>query len=69
MKNFLPIVLQILSDSRVIGTVIVMFLIVQFAFFVSAYTKKAPKSKKKKNVQKSQPVEKTEETKSEEQTS
>lgn len=47
-KETFSVILKVLSDFRVIGTVIVMLLIVEFAKFITNYTKKAPKPKKEK---------------------
>ncbi len=40
----------VLTDARVIGTAIVVFLVMDFAAFVANYTKK-PKRKKKRRVE------------------
>ena len=48
-QQFLNIVLQILTNWYVLGTLIAMLLIISFANYVIRYKKK-PKKKKKKNV-------------------
>ena len=47
-QQFLNIVLQILTNWYVLGTLIAMLLIISFANYVIRYKKK-PKKKKKKN--------------------
>ena len=47
-QEFLQIVLQILTNWYVLGTLIAMLLIIAFANYVIRYKKK-PKKKKKKN--------------------
>ena len=41
---------SVLTDARVIGTAIVVFLVMDFAVFVANYTKK-PKRKKRRRVE------------------
>ncbi len=48
IKDYIPVILGVLKDFRVIGTVIVMILVIQFAKFVTTYKKKPPKPKGKK---------------------
>ncbi len=48
IKDYIPLILGVLKDFRVIGTVIVMLLVIQFAKFVTTYKKKPPKPKGKK---------------------
>ncbi len=48
IKEYFPVILGVLKDFRVIGTVIVMILVIQFAKFVTTYRKKPPKPKVKK---------------------
>ena len=48
IKEYIPVVLGVLKDFRVIGTVIVMILVIQFAKYVTTYRKKPPKPKKGK---------------------
>ena len=50
----IPLILQVLKDFRVIGTVIVMILVIKFAKFITTYKKKPRKNIKGK--QKSQNV-------------
>lgn len=47
IKQIFPIILQVLKDFRVIGTVIAMILVISFAKFITTYKKK-PKNKNKK---------------------
>lgn len=47
-KDYLPIILGVLKDFKVIGTVVVMLLVVAFAKYVINYTKKPKKVKTKK---------------------
>ena len=49
LQDFLNIVLQILTNWFVIGTVVAMLLIISFANYVIRYKRK-PKKKKKKNL-------------------
>lgn len=49
IKDYFPVIFGVLKDFRVIGTVIVMILVIQFAKFVTTYKKKPPKPKHKKN--------------------
>ena len=53
-QEFLNIVLQILTNWYVLGTLIAMLLIIAFANYVIRYKKK-PKKKKKKNVAETAP--------------
>ena len=48
IKDYFPVILGVLKDFRVIGTVIVMILVIQFAKYVTTYKKKPPKPKGKK---------------------
>ncbi len=64
IKEYLSVILGVLKDFRVIGTVIVMILVIQFAKFVTTYKKKPPKPKNKKG-SKAEPATKKEETKAE----
>ena len=48
IKEYIPVILGVLKDIRVIGTVIVMILVIEFAKFVTTYRKKPPKPKKSK---------------------
>ena len=61
IKDYIPVILGVLKDFRVIGTVIVMILVIEFAKFVTTYRKKPPKPKGKKAA----PAPKTEEKKEE----
>ena len=54
IKQMIPLILQVLKDFRVIGTVIVMILVIKFAKFITTYKKKPRKNIKGK--QKSQNV-------------
>ena len=42
IKDYIPVILGVLKDFRVIGTVIVMILVIEFAKFVTTYRKKPP---------------------------
>ncbi|MBO4856917.1 MAG: OadG family protein [Treponema sp.] len=53
-QEFLQIVLQILTNWFVLGTLIAMLLIIAFANYVIRYKKK-PKKKKKKNLAEAAP--------------
>ena len=44
----IPLILQVLKDFRVIGTVIAMILIIKFAKFITTYKKKPRKNIKGK---------------------
>lgn len=48
IKELIAVILGVLKDFRVIGTVIVMILVIEFAKFVTTYKKKPPKPKGKK---------------------
>ena len=48
IKEYFPVILGVLKDFRVIGTVIVMILVIEFAKYVTTYKKKPPKPKGKK---------------------
>ena len=64
IKNYIPLILGVLKDFRVIGTVIVMILVIEFAKFVTTYRKKPPKPKNKK-APKAAPAPKADEKKDE----
>ena len=48
IKEYFPVIFGVLKDFRVIGTVIVMILVIEFAKYVTTYKKKPPKPKKAK---------------------
>ena len=48
IKDYFPVIFGVLKDFRVIGTVIVMIIVIEFAKFVTSYKKKPPKPKKGK---------------------
>lgn len=48
IKEYFPVIFGVLKDLRVIGTVIVMILVIEFAKYVTTYKKKPPKPKKAK---------------------
>ena len=48
IKEYFPVIFGVLKDLRVIGTLIVMILVIQFAKYVTTYKKKPPKAKAKK---------------------
>ena len=54
IKEYFPVIFGVLKDLRVIGTVIVMILVIQFAKFVTTYRKKPPKPKKAKTAKAAQ---------------
>ena len=64
MKELFPVIFSVLKDFRVIGTVIVMLLVIEFSKFVTTYKKKPPKPKNKKTP-KPAPAPKAEEKKEE----
>lgn len=64
IKDYIPLILGVLKDFRVIGTVIVMILVIEFAKFVTTYRKKPPKPKNKK-APKAAPAPKADEKKEE----
>ena len=49
IKEYFPIIFGVLKDFRVIGTLIVMIIVIEFAKFVTTYKKKPPKPKGKKS--------------------
>lgn len=49
IKDYIPIILGVIKDFRVIGTVVAMIIVIEFAKYVTTYRKKPPKPKKKKN--------------------
>lgn len=54
MKELLPVILAVLKDLRVIGTVVVMLLVIEFAKFITTYRKRPPRPKVAK--QKAEPA-------------
>ena len=48
IKDYISVILGVLKDFRVIGTVIAMIVVIEFAKFVTTYKKKPPKPKGKK---------------------
>ena len=48
IKDYFPVIFGVLKDFRVIGTVIVMIIVIEFAKFVTTYKKKPSKPKGKK---------------------
>ena len=48
IKDYFLVIFGVLKDFRVIGTVIVMIIVIEFAKFVTTYKKKPPKPKKGK---------------------
>ena len=63
IKDYIPVILGVLKDFRVIGTVIVMILVIEFAKFVTTYRKKPPKPKAKKGAAAPAPKEEKKEEK------
>lgn len=47
-KEYFVLILGVLKDFRVIITVVVLLLVIEFAKFITTYTKKAPKPRIKK---------------------
>ena len=66
IKEYMDIIFGVLKSPYVIGTVIVMILVIQFAKYVASYKKKPPKSKNKKVAKTSTPALAQTEAKSEE---
>lgn len=50
IKDYIPIILGVIKDFRVIGTVVAMIIVIEFAKYVTTYRKKPPKPKKSKVV-------------------
>ncbi|NLC93583.1 MAG: hypothetical protein GX677_09015 [Treponema sp.] len=50
IKEYFPTILSVLTDFRVIGTIVVVFLIVTFASYVVNYKKKPAVKKGKKKM-------------------
>ena len=48
IKEYFSVIFGVLKDLRVIGTVIVMIIVIEFAKFVTTYKKKPAKPKGKK---------------------
>ena len=48
MKELFPVILKVLADFRVIGTVVVMLFVIEFTKFVTTYKKRPPRPKKEK---------------------
>ena len=48
IKDYFPVIFGVLKDFRVIGTLVVMIIVIEFAKFVTTYQKKPPKPKGKK---------------------
>ena len=48
ISELIPVIIGVLKDFRVIGTVIAMILVIEFAKCVTTYRKKPPKKKGKK---------------------
>lgn len=48
IKEYMHLILGVLSDLRVIGTVIVCILVVTFAKYITTYKKRPPRPKVKK---------------------
>ncbi len=65
IKEYFSLIIGVLTDFKVIITVIAMLLVVEFAKFVVSYRKKPPKPKKKKSKTPPSPPPKTEEKKAE----
>lgn len=50
IKELMPLILSVLKDFRVIITIVAMVFVIEFAKYITTYTKKPPKPKKKKTV-------------------
>lgn len=48
IKEYIHLILGVLADFRVIGTVIVCLLVIEFAKFITTYRKRPPRPKAKK---------------------
>jgi len=48
IKEYLHIILGVLKDLRVIGTVLVCLLVIEFAKYITTYKKRPPRPKIKK---------------------
>lgn len=46
--NYVQLIMGVITDIRVIGTIVVALFVVEFAKFVTSYKKKPPKPKKPK---------------------
>lgn len=66
IKEYFPVIFGVLKDLRVIGTVIVMLLVIEFAKYVTTYKKKPKKPKVKKGAAAPAPKEEKKEEKAEE---
>ena len=66
VKEYFPVIFGVLKDVRVIGTVIVMLLVIEFAKYVTTYKKKPKKPKVKKAAAAPAPKEEKKEEKAEE---
>jgi len=67
MKEIFPLIIKVLADFRVIATVVVMLMVIEFTKFVTTYKKRPPRPKKTKA--KPAPAPKTESQESAETTS
>ena len=56
IKEYFPVIFGVLKDFRVIGTVIVMILVIEFAKYVTSYKKKPPKPKGKRGRPRKNPL-------------
>lgn len=54
----IPLILQVLTDFRVIVTVVAMILVIKFAKFIASYRKKARKRSSSKTKKVNAPVQK-----------
>ena len=64
IKEYIPVIFGVLKDFRVIGTVLVMIIVIEFAKYVTNYKKK-PARKKAKKAPKAETAPKKEEKKEE----
>jgi hypothetical protein len=63
-KEYFSLIFSVLKDFRVIGTIAVMIIVIEFAKFVTTYKKKPPRPRKRK-APKSSPPQAPEEKKEE----
>ncbi len=61
ISGYIPIILAVLTDFRVIATVVAMLIVIKFTYFVVNYKKRPPRIKIKKKAAPA-PAKKTEET-------
>lgn len=62
VSEYIKLILNVLKDFRVIITVVLMILVIEFAKFITSYRKKPPKPKKVKAPKEAPAPEKKEES-------